>query len=218
MICAGCTPFEEVKTMGTDPDKLVKERPANLDWIFSAPAEQMVEERFLLYSLVLGMKPDRVLEIGTHFGGTATVFCAALDDVGKGTIIGIDPNPLVPAATMEHISHRFEVLCGFSPALVQRASERAEGKFNFVLVDGDHSYEGVKRDVDGIMPHIAPGCCILFHDSHNLEIKRAIDEKAAQYDDVLTDCGELNSTVYFDQTAEPPIRWGGLRMLRFEPR
>ena len=36
--------------------------------------------------------------------------------------------------------------------------------WDFVLIDGDHSYEGVKADFENVLPHLRPGIPVAFHD------------------------------------------------------
>lgn len=37
-------------------------------------------------------------------------------------------------------------------------------KISVLFIDGDHSYEGCKRDIDAWYPHLKEGATILFHD------------------------------------------------------
>ena len=36
---------------------------------------------------------------------------------------------------------------------------------DMLFIDGDHSYDGVKRDWDLFMPHVAPFGLVVFHDT-----------------------------------------------------
>jgi len=36
--------------------------------------------------------------------------------------------------------------------------------FDFLVIDGDHSYEGVKRDLDAWLKHVKPGGLVFLHD------------------------------------------------------
>lgn len=40
----------------------------------------------------------------------------------------------------------------------------AQGTINVLFIDGDHSYEGCKADIDAWYPHMAPKGVMLFHD------------------------------------------------------
>lgn len=57
------------------------------------------------------------------------------------------------------------------------------GQLDFVFIDADHSYEGVKRDIEIWLPKIKKGGLLGGHDYNNpripegIEVKRAVDEK-----------------------------------------
>jgi len=51
----------------------------------------------------------------------------------------------------------------------------------FLFIDGDHSYEGVRNDLEKFAPLVANGGLVVFHDYHNPswpEVTRAVDELA----------------------------------------
>ena len=48
--------------------------------------------------------------------------------------------------------------------------------FDFVLIDGDHSYEGVKADLNAYYPKLKKGGHIFVHDCFRDEIVKAIHE------------------------------------------
>jgi hypothetical protein len=187
-----------------------------LDTLLRAPAELLLPERLLLYALVRGLRPVRCLEIGTHFGGSTTIIAAALDDAGAGTLICIDPHPLVPSGVWDTVSHRATMIAKPSPAAVDDALERAGGRFDFVFIDGDHSLAGVVRDVEAVIQAAASGAHLLFHDSHYWEVAAAIDSCLTRFAGSLVDCGTLStlSTAPITGADGSTARWGGLRMLR----
>lgn len=192
------------------------ELTGRMQYLLDAPAELLVPERLLMYSLVRGLRPARCLEIGTHFGGSTTITCAALDDVGAGRLVCVDPNPLVPDDVWARLAHRATMLTGCSPAALAEAVGIAGGLFDFVFIDGDHTHAGVVRDVDGVLTVAAPGAHLLFHDSHYWEVRDAIDECVARYPGRLFDAGTL-SALSTDPITAPDgseARWGGFRLLR----
>jgi hypothetical protein len=184
--------------------------------LLDAPAELLLPERLLLYALVRGLRPERCLEIGTHFGGSTVITTAALDDVGAGTLVCVDPNPMVSPAVWQTVAHRATMLKGYSPDSLGHAAERAGGAFDFVFIDGDHTRDGVIRDVGGVLDVVTRGAHLLFHDSHYWEVAEAIDACLVLYADALVDAGTLSTS------STPPIegadgrtaRWGGFRLLR----
>jgi predicted O-methyltransferase YrrM len=138
--------------------------------------DQIRSELMQLVQIVVDMRPERVLEIGTCAGGTLFLWChvAAPD----ATIISVD------------LPHgRFGA--GYSPAriplykrfalpkqklsLVRGDSHAAEtlervqklvGRqpLDFLFIDGDHTYEGVKKDFEMYSPLVKKGGAIAFHD------------------------------------------------------
>ena len=65
-------------------------RPERFNIVQTAPALMTVSERVVLYSLIFGLRPQRILEIGTKLGGSALVIGAALDDIGAGQLVCVD--------------------------------------------------------------------------------------------------------------------------------
>jgi hypothetical protein len=47
---------------------------------------------------------------------------------------------------------------------------------NFVFIDADHSYEGVKKDIEAWLHKIKPGGYIIGHDIHFDTVKKAVTE------------------------------------------
>jgi len=181
-----------------------------------APALMLPPERVLLYAIVRGLQPRRLLEIGTHKGGSTLIICAALDEIGDGLVACIDPNPVIDPQDWERVAHRATMIVGSSPDAIGGAADVAGGGFDFVLIDGDHEYKGVRRDIDGVLPRLAPDSYLLFHDSHYWQIGQAIDE-AVTDNPSLVDCGTLSrATANEDRTESGhAVVWGGLRLLRY---
>jgi predicted O-methyltransferase YrrM len=193
-------------------------RPDRFGMIEDAPVLMSWSERVVLYSTVFGLRPRRSLEIGTHKGGSATIIIAALDDIGAGSLICVDPNPVVAPETWDKISHRATLLSGNSPEILSRAKEAAGGSFDFALIDGDHSLEGVVRDIEGVLPLLADQAFLLFHDAHFDPVKDGIDRMLSKHRARLVDCGMVSVERTEDPDGQPRVCWGGLRMLRFSRR
>jgi predicted O-methyltransferase YrrM len=181
-----------------------------------APVWMSRAERLLLFSLVFGLRPKRFLEIGTFQGGSALVIAAAMDASGTdGRLVCVDPEPQIAPEHWARIEHRTILLDEPSPDVLPRASDVAGGPFDFVLIDGDHSYVGVMRDANGVLSFVANGAYLLFHDSLFPEISQALSDFAMQNAHHIADFGTLTREV----TVQPgpqgePIRWGGLRLMQ----
>ena len=55
----------------------------------------------------------------------------------------------------------------------------ADKSIDFLLIDGDHSYDAVKKDVINWIPKMRPGGLIIGDDAYVAEIQRAASEGAA---------------------------------------
>lgn len=183
------------------------------DALLQYPALLQPVERALLWALVVSRQPERVLEIGIGHGGGSRIIVEALDSVSpQSVLIQIDPEPQSGYETQALLmAHRATLVRGRSPESIPEASQLAGGAFDFVFVDGDHSYTGVTADVDGLLPYLEPGALVLFHDSHHPDVNAAI-RHWLQRQPRLQSCGELvKPFVWVDKQ-----RWGGMWLVRYE--
>ncbi|MCA9946212.1 MAG: class I SAM-dependent methyltransferase [Ardenticatenaceae bacterium] len=187
-----------------------------MEVIRNAPVWMSRAERLLLYTLIFTLRPSRYLEIGTFQGGSALVVNAALDALNSQTpLICVDPEWNVAPEDWQKIEHRATFIEGYSPAILPKAEEAAGGKFDFVLIDGDHSYEGVLRDARGVLPHLAPNAYLLFHDSFFTNVARGLNQFANENANQLVDFGSLTREVTVEAHEEKgAIQWGGLRLMQ----
>jgi predicted O-methyltransferase YrrM len=192
---------------------------ARIQTLLDAPAELLLVERLLLYSLVRGLRPQRCLEIGTHFGGATVVLSAGLDDAGGGTLVCVDPKPLVPADVWAGLAHNTTLVPGRSPDALAQAAAVAGGPFDFAFIDGDHQREAVVEDIEAVMAVSSPGCHLVFHDANFWKVAAAIDDCVTRHAGRLFDVGLISSLATPPQVGRDGVTrfWGGLRMLRMAP-
>jgi predicted O-methyltransferase YrrM len=194
---------------------------AELDWdalevLRWAPVWMTRAERLLLFTLIFSLRPARYLEIGTLHGGSALIVSAAMKASGNaGRLTCIDPRPQIAPEHWQRLEPHTTLLEGFSPNILPQAREAAGGSFDFVLIDGDHSYAGVLRDANSVLPFVADGAYLLFHDSFYSDIVRAMRDFAAQHRDQIVDFGALTREVTLEARPDAaPVRWGGLRLMQ----
>jgi predicted O-methyltransferase YrrM len=194
----------------------MKYHPNRFGTVEQAPAWMTMGERVVLYGLIVGLRPASILEIGTFQGGSTLIMCAALDDLGHGDIVCVDPEPRITPENMAAIKHRTTVVAAPSPGALSTASKVAKRPFDFALLDGDHSFDGLVRDVEGILPILADSAHLVFHDAHYYEVKDAIDSCVSAHVE-LTDAGliSVEVTAHDGPSEGREINWGGLRMLLY---
>lgn len=190
--------------------------PKMLHVLTEAPVWMSPSERLLLFTLIFTTRPKRYLEIGTFQGGSAVLVCTAMDAAGiDGTITCVDPEPKIAPELWNTIQHRTSKLVGYSPQILPQAEQSAGGKFDFILIDGDHTYKGALHDAEGALSVALPNAYLLFHDSFFPEVKQAIDDFVTSHGSQVIDFGLF--TREYSIQSQPDgsqIHWGGLRMLR----
>jgi predicted O-methyltransferase YrrM len=131
----------------------------------------MSEESACLLGHAAGKK--RLAEIGVWEGGTTRRLREAM--APGGTLIAIDPYPpgrsgisyqkLIAASEVAAVRNGTVVWLRQTGADAARAPCVLAAPFDFVFVDGNHTYEGLRQDWEGWSPLIQPGGIIALHDS-----------------------------------------------------
>jgi predicted O-methyltransferase YrrM len=130
---------------------------------------QVRAEIISLMSLVTDLRPERACEIGTCDGGTLFLLARACHPEAR--ILSMDweysPAQLRAFPKFAGPGQTLECLPGdsHSPTTRDRMIEYFRGeKLDFLFIDGDHSYDGVKSDFEMYAPLVRPGGLIAFHD------------------------------------------------------
>lgn len=137
---------------------------------------QIFDELLNLAKITYKLRPKNILEIGTAKGGTLFVFCRI--SLPNATIISIDLpggpfgggypiyRTLLYRAFVKP-GQRIHLIRADShdPRTLEKVKEVLKGELLDVLfIDGDHTYEGVKRDFEMYSPLVKRGGIIAFHD------------------------------------------------------
>ena len=125
------------------------------------------------------LRPMRIMEIGTKEGGT--LFCWAQVLLGQARLISVDlPGGNFGGGYGEDDIKRFEGFLQRDQRLeclrqdshlnetLHAIRARLAGNFlDFLFIDGDHTYAGVKADFEMYAPLVRSGGLIAFHDILN---------------------------------------------------
>lgn len=135
-------------------------------------------DRRALYYLVRGLRPQTVLEIGTHVGASTVHIATALRDLGgPGSVTTVDVVDVNDphagfwrqaglAHSPQHMVDRLG--CGDRVQFVRSSSldflEGCDADYDLIFLDGDHAAETVYREVPRALEALRPGGIILCHD------------------------------------------------------
>ena len=130
------------------------------------------QRRSEIVAMCAAIRQHRVatlLEIGTSNGGTALLAARALRPDGLLVTVDIDEPynaPRLRRAIGKGVRSGFIVADSHADSTVESVMARCAGGYDMVFIDGDHSYEGVRRDTLAYGPCVRPGGLIGFHDVH----------------------------------------------------
>jgi hypothetical protein len=167
-------------------------------------------ERAALDGVLATLEPRLAIEIGTAEGGSLRRIAAHSAEVHSFDLVEPDSETAGIEHATFHTGDSHELLPAFLAELAA-----AERNVDFVLVDGDHSADGVRRDIEDLLasPAIAQ-TVILLHDSANEEVRRGMD--AADLDShakvAHADFDFVAGYVFRDPSLEHEI-WGGLGVI-----
>lgn len=144
------------------------------------------EEGEVLYKAVMELPENSIIvEIGCYVGRSTHVL-AQTAKLRNSRVITIDPfltkfdgwdgNNAKKYFVRDVLSvfDNVQLIEEYSQNVVDRVPE-----MDFLFIDGDHSYEGVKRDCENYLPKLKSGRNVSFHDyngSSFAELRKAVDE------------------------------------------
>jgi predicted O-methyltransferase YrrM len=179
----------------------------------SSKAEQISsglgDSAAVLYGLVRSMKPEVCVEIGSARGKSACYIGMALKENGRGKLYAIDPHEPTDWNDNESVNsieifmkNISELGLSKQVTLVRSYSEDAardwKRPIDLIFIDGDHSYEGVRRDWELFVPYVKAFGVVVFHDTiwdlppyrdqalTTMGVPRFVDELRQQGYQVLT--------------------------------
>jgi predicted O-methyltransferase YrrM len=139
-------------------------------------AAQRTTELMGAIAAVRAARPRTVVEIGTKLGGTLYCWAQVADPRALFVSVDLPDGPFGGGCSEEHArtfhaflrpGQRLECVRGDShdPAVVAAVRRLVGGAaVDFLFIDGDHRYAGVKQDYEQYAALVRPGGLIGFHD------------------------------------------------------
>lgn len=116
----------------------------------------------VLYALTRLLRPDLVVEVGTHRGCSTTHFATALDVNDNGLIVTLDTAPGVGDMIPSRLDKRVNKVAASG---VDWLAEQADESIDIIYEDADHSTE-TSRDVAHLARiKLKPGGLLIVHDA-----------------------------------------------------
>jgi predicted O-methyltransferase YrrM len=127
-----------------------------------------------LLKVVAEIKPTNILEIGVHLGRSMEVWINAFR---PWYILGLERDTCYDYRHItEYASRRADVFTGVdshSAETLQRVQDyfnpekgdSGSNEIDFLFIDGDHLYDGVKADFEMYSPLVKKGGIVAFHDA-----------------------------------------------------
>lgn len=138
------------------------------------PMYQQTDELAALWHLVAAGPHDRVLEVGSLFGGTLWAW-SHLPTVEVLVAVDLPSSWETVAAGVREarrhwrswFAHRVELVDleadSTHPSTIANVARHAP--YDFAFIDGDHGYDGVRADWLNYSPLVRPGGIVAFHDT-----------------------------------------------------
>jgi len=139
------------------------------------------EARFLGLLAACTPATGAIVEIGSFKGRSTVMLAKVASHYGLGQVIAIDPHnsPILLGIPSEPATSSYEVFlqsiqaAGVSEHVEPHRTYSADAARSWtkpirvLWIDGDHTYEGAKKDFDAFLPHLVPGGVVAFHDALN---------------------------------------------------
>lgn len=137
---------------------------------FGRPVIQLPEDMVRMQEVLWQVRPDVIVETGVAHGGSLVFYASLCRAMGCGRIVGVDIEirPANREAIESHpLSELITLIEGSSTDAAVLDTVRANirpGESVLVLLDSNHSYAHVARELEAYAPLVTPGSYIVATD------------------------------------------------------
>lgn len=142
----------------------------NFSWL-GRPIIQYPQDIIAMQEIIWEVKPDLIIETGIAHGGSIIFYASMLELIGNGEVLGIDidirehnrieieKHPMYKRITMIEGSSTDE-------NIAYKVKEIAKNKKRIILIlDSNHTYEHVKREIELYSPLVKKGSYLVVFDT-----------------------------------------------------
>lgn len=175
--------------------------------MFSTKWQMALGERAAIEGILASTRPSLSVEIGTAQGGSLARIASYSDETYS---LDLDheqaPSGMAAGKVTFVTGNSHETL----PALLAKFVEEGRN-LDFVLVDGDHSRNGIHQDVKHLLASPAVGnTVILLHDTFNPHVRRGIEDALSSEHKSKIAHIDLGMVPAVKKMGLMDERWGGL--------
>jgi predicted O-methyltransferase YrrM len=186
-----------------------------LDVLEDSAWQMSPSERAALKGLLGDCRPATAIEIGMGSGGSLRRIAAV-----AGRVHALDlAEPPADLAALPNVTFHTGDSHELLPGLLAELAE-AGTNADFVLVDGDHTGKGVRRDLEDLLASSAvEDTLIVLHDTANPEVRAGLDaiDYAARQKVSWVDLDWLPGFMFRDGPSRDEA-WGGLAIVLVDAR
>ena len=139
---------------------------------WTIPTHMTAAELLKLYELAAGSSSEiTAVEIGSYIGASSLMIAMGL--TGRGNLYCIDTwknNAMTEGTWDTYSNFKLNTESVADTIIMMQSDSSSAGKsfkkkIDFLFINGDHNYAGVKRDVDAWFDKLKSGGTIIMHDS-----------------------------------------------------
>jgi cephalosporin hydroxylase len=134
--------------------------------VFGVPIRKCPLDLWIYQDILHEVRPDLIVECGTHKGGSAYYFGMLLDHLGAGKVVTVDIEDM-KAGLPTHPRVTYLIGSSVSDEIVQQIramTDRAERVM--VVLDSDHSRDHVLRELQRYCGFVTPGSYLVVEDTN----------------------------------------------------
>lgn len=174
------------------------------------PIIQLPDDMLRIQEAIWSVQPDLVIETGVAHGGSLIYYASIFQVMGKGRVVGVDieirphnraaieAHPLASAITL------IEASSTAPEALEQvRACVRPGDKV-MVILDSDHSFAHVAKELEAYAPLVSPGSYIVATDGVQRAVADTPRGKPEWVEDNPADAAEVFARAHPEFELSPP--------------